>query len=128
MVLDHLLSWLVFIPLIAAVVMIGIPNSQNHLLKWIALGALSIVTILSIVLVLSFDKNVSGYGVESLQFTQQLDWIQMNVGSFGSILIQYYLGVDGLSLALVLLSAIVLFIGEEVADTLKLRYKRSTFG
>ena len=111
MVLDHLLSWLVFIPLIAAVVMIGIPNSQNHLLKWIALGALSIVTILSIVLVLSFDKNVSGYGVESLQFTQQLDWIQMNVGSFGSILIQYYLGVDGLSLALVLLSAIVLFIG-----------------
>lgn len=109
--MDHLLSWLVFIPLIAAVVMVIIPQSQSHLYKWVALGALALVTVLSVVLVCSFDKDVSGYGAESMQFTQQLDWIQLNIGSFGSLLIQYYLGVDGLSLALVLLSAIVLFIG-----------------
>ncbi|MEP1781156.1 NADH-quinone oxidoreductase subunit M [Reichenbachiella sp.] len=109
--MDHLLSWLVFVPLIAAVVMLTIPQSQGHLYKWVALGALGIVTILSLVLVFSFNQGIAGYGADSLQFTKQLDWINLNVGSFGSLLIQYYVGVDGLSLALVLLSAIVLFIG-----------------
>lgn len=111
MVIDHLLSWLVFIPLIAAAVMLAIPQSQGHLYKWVALSALSVVAVLSVILVFSFDQQVSGYGADSLQFTKQLDWIHLNVGSFGSLLIQYYVGVDGLSLALVLLSAIVLFIG-----------------
>ncbi|WP_422360093.1 complex I subunit 4 family protein [Reichenbachiella sp.] len=111
MATDHLLSWLVFLPLLAAAVMLMIPKSQGHLYKWVALAALTVVTVLSVVLVFSFDKSVVGYGAGSLQFTQQMDWIQLNVGSFGSLLVQYHVGVDGLSLALVLLSAIVLFIG-----------------
>ncbi|UXX79545.1 NADH-quinone oxidoreductase subunit M [Reichenbachiella carrageenanivorans] len=109
--MDHLLSWLVFIPLIAVAVMLAIPQSKAHLYKWVALVALSVVTVLSVVLVCSFDSKVTGYGAQSMQFVQQLDWIQLNLGSFGSLLIQYHIGVDGLSLALVLLSAIVLFIG-----------------
>ncbi|MEP2024487.1 NADH-quinone oxidoreductase subunit M, partial [Reichenbachiella sp.] len=109
--MDHLLSWLIFIPLIAAVIMLVIPKSHAHLYKWISLGALGVVTALSVVLVCVFDQQVIGYGAESIQFAQQIDWIQLNVGSFGSLLVQYYIGVDGLSLALVLLSAIILFIG-----------------
>lgn len=109
--MDHILSWLVFIPLIAAGLMLVIPGSKGHLYKWISLTALSIVAILTLILVFSFNPSVSGYGADSLQFSQQLDWIYLNVGSFGALAIQYYVGVDGLSLSLVLLSAIVLLVG-----------------
>ena len=74
--MDHLLSWLVFIPLIASIVMLLVPKSQDHLYKWVALVALAMVLVLSVMLVYSFDKNVVGYGAESLQFIEQLDWIQ----------------------------------------------------
>lgn len=111
MVMDHLLSWLVIIPLIAAAIMLVVPASKGHLYRWISLAALGMVTLLTLILVFSFDQGMVGYGSDSLQYTEKLDWISLNVGSFGSLLIQYYVGVDGLSLSLVLLSAIVLLVG-----------------
>ncbi|MEO9967422.1 MAG: NADH-quinone oxidoreductase subunit M [Reichenbachiella sp.] len=111
MATDHLLTWLIFIPLIAALVMVLVPQNKAHVHKWIALVAMGLATTLTLVLVFSFDSGLEGYGAGSLQFSQQLDWISLSVGSFGSLSIQYYVGVDGLSLALVLLSAIILLIG-----------------
>jgi NADH-quinone oxidoreductase subunit M len=41
---------------------------------------------------------------------EKLDWITLDLGNFGKLSVDYFLGVDGLSISLVLLSAIVLFI------------------
>lgn len=109
--MDHILSWLVFLPLLAAAIMLVIPVTKSYLYKWISLAALALVTLLTLVLVVSFDPAISGYGADSLQFSQQMDWIYLNIGSFGGLAIEYYVGVDGLSLSLVLLSAIVLLAG-----------------
>jgi NADH-quinone oxidoreductase subunit M len=48
---------------------------------------------------------------EGFQFVERTDWISLPLGSLGKLSIDYYLGVDGLSVLLVLLSAIVLLIG-----------------
>lgn len=111
MIHEHLLSWLVFVPLIGALIMLAIPKGQQGYLKFIALGAMLIELVLSVILVGSFDATVTGYGEQSLQFVENLDWIQINIGSLGSISIDYFLGVDGLSVTLVLLTAIVMLAG-----------------
>ncbi|MGL1885253.1 MAG: NADH-quinone oxidoreductase subunit M [Reichenbachiella sp.] len=111
MILDHILTWLVFIPLIAAGIMIVIPKDKHSLFRIIALAALSIEMVLTIILMLNFDKGLQGYGAESLQFVERLDWIDLTIGSFGSISIKYFVAVDGVSILMVLLSSIVMLIG-----------------
>lgn len=47
---------------------------------------------------------------ELFQFVERIDWIELKLGSFGTLAIDYYLGVDGLSISMVLLTGIILFI------------------
>lgn len=111
MIESHLLSLLIFTPLIAGVVLLFIPKANSGLYKWITLGTLMVELIFTLILVSGFDASQVGIGKESLQFVEKMDWINLNIGSTAAISIQYYLGVDGLSISMVLLSAIVLLIG-----------------
>lgn len=111
MILDHILSWLIFVPLLAAGIMLFVPKDKAQLFKIIALAATAVELMLSLVLLAGFDKGLEGYGASSLQFAEKMDWISLNIGSFGSLLIQYYVAVDGLNILMVLLTAIVMLIG-----------------
>ena len=111
MIESHLLSLLIFIPLIAGVVLLFIPKANSGLYKWVTLGTLVVELILTLILLSGFDASQAGIGSESLQFVEKMDWINLSIGSTSAISIQYYLGVDGLSISMVLLSAIVLLIG-----------------
>ncbi len=53
-----------------------------------------------------FDTSDGGY-----QLLEQANWITLPLGSLGVVSIDYLLGVDGISLPLVLLSALVLLVG-----------------
>ncbi|MCV9387273.1 complex I subunit 4 family protein [Reichenbachiella ulvae] len=111
MILDHILSWLIFVPLLAAGIMLFVPRDKAQLFKIIALAATAVELVLSLVLLAGFDKGLEGYGASSLQFSEKMDWISLNIGSFGSLLIQYFVAVDGLNILMVLLTAIVMLIG-----------------
>ncbi|SHK19032.1 NADH-quinone oxidoreductase subunit M [Reichenbachiella agariperforans] len=111
MLLDHLLSWLIFVPLIAGGIMLFVPSDKEQAFKVIALVAMLVEFVLTMVLMCSFDRSLVGYSASSLQFAQKLEWINLNIGSFGSILIQYYVAVDGVSILMVLLTAIVMLVG-----------------
>lgn len=111
MMLDHILSILVFLPLVGAIIIATMPSSQSSNYRWIALGVMFIELILSLVLVSGFDSSIQGYGAESLQFVEQIPWIDLNLGSLGSVSIKYFVAVDGLNVVLLLLSAIVLLVG-----------------
>jgi NADH-quinone oxidoreductase subunit M len=111
MIGNHLLSLLIFLPLLAGVIILFIPQKNAPLYKWIALSAMTIELVLTLVLVKNFDQSLPGIGNEALQFVEKLNWIDLQIGSTTSISIMYFLGVDGLSITMVLLSAIVLLVG-----------------
>ena len=111
MIENHLLSLLIFVPLLAALAILVVPKAQSHLYRWVTLAALAVDLILTLVLVFQFDKSISGIGAKALQFVENLPWIDLQLGSTTAISIRYFLGVDGLSITMVLLSAIVLLIG-----------------
>ena len=109
----NLLSYIVFVPLLAAVLVAVLPKRLASTYKWIALGAMLISLGLSLLLTFSFERATSGAISEEshLQFVEKADWFSFSLGSFGEVSVDYFLGVDGINVSLILLAAIVLFIG-----------------
>jgi NADH-quinone oxidoreductase subunit M len=89
---EQILSWLVFGPALFSVVLFLLPKGQDELARWVALGGSLLVFALSLVVFLSFDTANPGY-----QFVVQREWLPL-IGA------RYQLGIDGISLFLVLLT------------------------
>ncbi len=88
------LTILVFLPAVAAAVILLIPQRMEQNAKWVALAASVGTLALSVQMFFAFDLNASGY-----QFVEKHDWV--TIGSFN---LQYHLGVDGLSMPLIVLT------------------------
>lgn len=108
-----ILSYIIFIPLLGALIVALLPKSKSSLYKWLAFGSLALSLVLSVFLTLSFDRAFEGaMSAEShLQYMEKAEWFSFSLGSFGQISVDYFLGVDGLNISLLLLAAIVLLIG-----------------
>jgi NADH-quinone oxidoreductase subunit M len=96
---DHLLTILILLPVIGAataVVYSLTPGAKESHHRWIALGFTTIVFLLSLLLI----KGTGG-DVAVFRFEDNYSWI-------GSIGARYHLGVDGISLWLVLLTTLLM--------------------
>ena len=91
----HILSWILFTPLIGAIVLLFIPREKDNLHRAIGnvFGMLGLVV--SLPLTWRFQIGTPGY-----QFRETYDWIP-------SIGAHYSLGIDGISFLLVMLTTIL---------------------
>ncbi|MEO6710794.1 MAG: NADH-quinone oxidoreductase subunit M, partial [Planctomycetota bacterium] len=96
---SHLLSWIVFAPLIGVAAVIASPKRFQALIKGLALVA----TLAPLVLACLACSGAFPTASAEFQYLERIDWIR-------SIRAQYHVGVDGLSLALVVLSALSFFV------------------
>jgi len=90
------LSLVVFLPLIGAGVLLAIPKANEQLQKMTALVSAAAALVLSVVLVFAFDFG----NAQTFQFGTDLEWI-------GAVNSNYHIGVDGISLPLVVLTTFV---------------------
>jgi NADH-quinone oxidoreductase subunit M len=91
----HLLSLILFVPALAAVIILFLPNGENKLFHWFTLGASLIPFVLSLYAWFNFDATQPGF-----QFEEAYVWYEA-IGS------SFHLGVDGLSLTMVLLTTLL---------------------
>ncbi len=91
---EHLLSLILLAPVFSVVVLMILPN-QKSMMRWAALFLGLIPLVLSLVLWSKFDPVQSGF-----QFQELVVW-------YPSINSYYHLGVDGISLTLVLLTTLL---------------------
>jgi len=106
-----LLSVLIFLPLLAATIILLLPVSLKATYKYVAAGVCFVQLILAGYLYSGFDGSLSGVNnVETYQFVEQLPWIRLNLGSLGTLEVDYFIGVDGFSILLLLLSALVMLV------------------
>lgn len=89
------LSLLWLLPLAGAALVIVLPGGQRQLAKWVALTVSLAVFAVAIVISVGFDSSATG---DQFQFIESYSWIP----SFGA---GYTLGVDGIAVVLVLLTA-----------------------
>jgi NADH-quinone oxidoreductase subunit M len=92
---QHLLSIVLFTPLAGMFILLLMPSSQKSLIKvWANLVGFA-GFLISLPLVSRFDKTTGGF-----QFTERADWIP-------SLGVKYLIGIDGISLLLVMLTTLV---------------------
>ena len=87
-----LLTIIGLLPLIISVIIVAIPSKNVGLIKKVAFAGTTLIAIISILLAIGFDKSDT-----SLQYVQSNAWIP-------TFNINYSVGIDGISLVLILLS------------------------
>ncbi len=92
---SYLVSFLLITPLIGALLLLFIDKQKTAAIKYLGLAFTLIAFIISLVLYFNFDASNSNF-----QFTHKIQWID-------NLNISYNVGIDGLSLLLVLLTTFI---------------------
>src|SRR5580765_8453238 len=98
----HLLSLLIFTPVVAALAALLIPSTYRLVFRLLALAVSGLQCILLYLIVHTYSTN------DGFQHIEKVSWIQFDLGSLGTFQADYFLGLDGLSVTLVFLSVIIL--------------------
>jgi NADH-quinone oxidoreductase subunit M len=92
--MDTMLTWVTFAPLLGVLVILLLPKDRHNPIRWVALLG-SIVTFgVSLFMLSRFDSSFP-----TLQMVERRSWFQI-----AGVEIEYFIGIDGLSLLLVLLT------------------------
>ena len=97
--MENILSLLIWLPILGAIVVVFIPRDKEDIIRYTSAAFTGLQFIVAIQLWRKFEPENGG-----MQFMERLDWIP-------SLNISYILGVDGLSLPMVMLTAMLFFIG-----------------
>ena len=93
----NILTWMIFLPVLGAAVILCLPRNANTLVKWTAAAFTVPPLLLAVWLFQNFDRTTS-----EMQFVTKVPWIE-------SFNIEYFIGVDGISITMVLLTALLSF-------------------
>jgi len=87
-----ILSLITYLPLVGIVAICLINNSRQDLIRWVAFGTSVVTFLVSLPLYFMFDC-----GTWEMQFVEDVPWISQ-------FAVRYHMGIDGISLLLVLLT------------------------
>jgi NADH-quinone oxidoreductase subunit M len=93
-----ILSILIFLPLVGVVILLLLPRDRTALLRWTALVTSLAVFAVSLYVLLRFDPAVG-----TLQMAERVPWF-----SVAGYQITYFVGIDGLSILLVMLTTLLM--------------------
>ncbi|QJD94666.1 NADH-quinone oxidoreductase subunit M [Mucilaginibacter robiniae] len=107
----NILSLLIFVPALFGLLILVLPSSLRGSYKYIALAATLVQIGLSIWLYMHFQTGAAHAGINQenqFQFVQKVPWIHLDLGGAGQMQIDYFIGIDGMSIALLVMSSIVM--------------------
>ncbi len=107
-----LLSLITFLPIIGMVLILMIPGKMTKEIKIVSLVVTFLQIIIAFILLGNFNYSAGGiYDLNSFQFIEKFRWIEITGLSWiGTVKVDYFLGADGISVPMLLLTAIVSFI------------------
>jgi NADH-quinone oxidoreductase subunit M len=98
------LTWIILLPVIGSLAVLATPKS---IARWIALAFAAATFVLSMIIFFRIAANGYHFGnLKDLADSIDLPWIDLKTGPI-EFRIDYYLGVDGLSLPMVILNALL---------------------
>lgn len=95
--MSNILSLTTFLPILGVLLLLFIPKDSKALLRSVALGITVLTFLVSLPILTGFQSNAE------FQFVENVPWI-----AAGPFVMRYYIGVDGISLWLVILSTFIM--------------------
>ncbi len=109
---NYLLSIVTFLPLLFAMILAGVPAGKTNALKWTALAGLLLQLGFTVMVCVQFARtSVAVSYAAAFQFVEKATWFELALGNGGGFRVEYFMGIDGISLPLVALSSLMLVIG-----------------
>jgi len=122
----NILTLLIFIPVLFALLIWAMPSAWRGSFKFLALAATLIQLGLAVWIYFHF-KTGAGFGGISqesqYQFVQKLPWINLSLGVGTKMQIDYFVGIDGISLAMLVMTSLVMVIAALSAWEIKSNLK-----
>lgn len=122
----NLLTLLIFFPLVIGLLIAVLPAAWRNSYKYITLFTAIAQLAISLVLYFNFKTGPANAGIDQesqFQFMQKLPWINLDLGGAGKMQVDYFVGIDGISITLLVMTALVLVIAAiaswEIKDNLK---------
>jgi NADH-quinone oxidoreductase subunit M len=106
------LSWMTFLPIVGMIVVLLLPKERKDAVRWTSAVLTGLQVILAIVMLMNYNGTLAGVNTqEGFQFVEKANWIDIKGAAwFGQIDIDYFVGIDGLSVVMVVLTALISFI------------------
>lgn len=101
---QYVISFLIFVPLIAALIGLFLPARIERIFRTLTVSVNLIQVVVLTVMFMSYENSAT------IQFLEQQSWITLDLGTWGILKAEYFVGVDGLSFPLVMLSVGVMLI------------------
>ena len=92
---NHILTLILFFPILAAVIVLFLPQGNLKAIRWTAFGTSLVPFLLTVILWTQFKSSQPGF-----QFQEQYTW-------YAALNSTFHIGVDGLSLTMVLLTTLL---------------------
>src|SRR4051812_31741003 len=108
----NILTILIFIPVLFALLIWVMPSAWRDSFKFLTLAATLIQLGLAVWIYCHFKTGADYGGINhegQYQLVQKLPWINLNLGQ-SKLQIDYFVGIDGISLAMVVMTSLVLVI------------------
>lgn len=102
---QHLLSFLIFVPIAAALLALFIAAEDKKTFRVLTLA----VSVLQLLILLLIVKQINPeFG--SFQLIEKANWFSIDLGSWGILQAEYFLALDGMSFSMVSLTVLVMLI------------------
>ena len=104
-----ILSLITFLPVLGMILILFIPKEQAKSVKILTLVVTALQLVLAVILLMNYNYSAAGvFDEKSFQFIEKFRWINISgISWLGTIKIDYFMGVDGISMPMILLTAIV---------------------
>jgi len=107
------LTYLIFLPVVGALAVLALPREQERFARVLATIVATAAFVGSVILFIRFDRDLAG-----LQFVERMGWIKAADAGFD---VQYFVGVDGLSATMVLLTGLLFVVAVLISWNITLR-------
>ncbi|MBS4056384.1 MAG: NADH-quinone oxidoreductase subunit M [Bacteroidales bacterium] len=114
-----ILTWITFLPILGIIIILLVPSGKDEagqelskkIIRWVAAGITFVQLVLAILIYMFYNPAMAGINeLASFQFVEKVSWIHASLPMVGDINIEYFLGIDGISVPMVLLTAIICFV------------------
>ena len=111
---QYLLSLLIFSPVAVALLALFIPKESKKTFRALTF----VVSFLQLALLILVINQTNGGSFSSFLLTEKATWFSVDLGTWGTLQAEYFVGIDGLGFVMVLLTVIVMLIASISSQTI----------